>query len=83
VFSLFLSHTSLLLMNGISNPELDDCVRVTNPTLDKFVVRISFVMGFCRFIYLMVLELIPSSLGDKPSLLYDSIEVMTVLKDNV
>jgi hypothetical protein len=83
VFSLLLSHFSFLLMNGISNPKLDDCVRVTNPTLDKFVVHISFVTRFCRFIYLMMLELIPSSLGDKPSMLYDGIEVMIVLKDNV
>jgi hypothetical protein len=74
MFSLLLSHTSFLLMNGISNLELDNCVRVTNPTSDKFVVRISFVMGFCRVIYLMVLELIPISLGDKYNMLYDSIE---------
>jgi hypothetical protein len=61
-------------MNGISNPELDDCARVTNLALDKFIVHFSFVMGFCRFIYLMALELIPSSLGDKYILLYDNIE---------
>ena len=70
-------------MNGIINCKLDNYVRVTNPMVDKFVVHISFVTRFCEFIYLMMLELIPSSLGDKPCLLYDNIEVMTVLKDNV
>jgi hypothetical protein len=33
-FSLLLYHTSFILMSGISNPKLDDYVRLDNPTLD-------------------------------------------------